>query len=112
VSDQLNLNQQYSIFEYKLDSFSKWFGFIFVWGYCCGVGGLAAHELIHKKEQIHKFAGTFTFGKFFYAHFYMAHISGHHKHVATPEDPATPKKGDGLWAFIVRSAFKGYLGAW
>jgi alkane 1-monooxygenase len=42
----------------------------------------------------------------------MAHISGHHKHVATPEDPATPKKGDGLWAFIVRSAFKGYLGAW
>ena len=36
------------------------------------------------------FMGTFTFARFFYAHFYMAHISGHHKHVATPEDPATP----------------------
>jgi hypothetical protein len=27
----------------------KWFGFIFIWGYTAGVGGLAGHELIHRK---------------------------------------------------------------
>jgi alkane 1-monooxygenase len=56
--------------------------------------------------------GTFTFGKFFYAHFFLEHVSGHHKNVATPEDPATPRKGDGLWTFIVRSGFRGYVETW
>lgn len=47
------------IFADKLDSPLKMFAFIFVWGYCFGIGGLAGHELIHRKETIHKMAGTF-----------------------------------------------------
>ena len=71
------------------DNWIKWFAFAFVWGYSCGIGALGGHELIHKKEGIHKFFGTYQFGKFFYSHFLLEHISGHHKNIATKEDPAT-----------------------
>ena len=50
---------EHPLFENKLTNPIKWFSFIFVWGYSCGIGGLAGHELIHKKEFIHKFFGTF-----------------------------------------------------
>jgi hypothetical protein len=57
VSDEIHFEN--SFFANKLTNPVKWFAFIFVWGYSCGVGGLAAHELIHKKESVHKFFGTF-----------------------------------------------------
>ncbi len=53
------VNFQSSIFENKLDNWARTFAFIFVWGYSCGIGGLAAHELIHKNSLIHKVVGTF-----------------------------------------------------
>jgi len=110
VSTEIHIDHPF--FEYKLDSYLKWFSFIFVWGYCSGVGGLAGHELIHKKEKIHKFFGTFAFSKFLYSHFFMEHISGHHKKVATPEDPATPTKGDNLYYFVTRSVILGFHETW
>jgi alkane 1-monooxygenase len=93
-------------------NFFRWAAFIYVWGYSCGVGGLAGHELIHKKESIHKFFGTLQFSKFLYGHFLMEHISGHHKSLATIEDPATPYFGESLYVFTVRSAVYGYVNTW
>lgn len=93
-------------------NFFRWAAFIYVWGYSCGVGGLAGHELIHKKESIHKFFGTLQFSKFLYGHFLMEHISGHHKSLATIEDPATPLFGESLYAFTFRSAVGGYVNTW
>jgi len=86
----------------------KWGAFIFVWGYSTGIGGLAGHELIHKKESVHKFFGTYQFSRFLYGHFLMEHISGHHKNLATKDDPATPLIGDNLYSFSVRSAYVGF----
>jgi len=57
------------------------------------INGLVGHELIHKKQAIHKFMGTFTYTKMLYSHFVYEHNAGHHKFVATPEDPATAAKG-------------------
>ena len=97
------------LFENKLNgSFLRWFAFIFVWGYSTGIGGLAGHELIHKKEVVHKFFGTCQFSKFLYGHFLIEHISGHHKKLATIDDPATPLKGDDLYTFSLRSAVHGF----
>lgn len=57
VSTTINIES--ILFENKLDNCVRWIAFIFVWGYSCGIGGLAAHELIHKNSLIHKFIGTF-----------------------------------------------------
>ena len=90
----------------------RWAAFIYVWGYSCGVGGLAGHELIHRKEWVHKFFGTVQFSKFLYGHFLMEHISGHHKNLATVDDPATSHFGENLYQFILRSAVGGYVKTW
>ena len=54
-----NFQFESSLFQNKLDNPVKLFSFVFVWGYCLGIGGLAAHELIHKKHRIHKIVGTY-----------------------------------------------------
>ncbi|WP_433119007.1 hypothetical protein [Micromonospora sp. CA-246542] len=34
-----------------------------------------------------------------YGHFHVEHTGGHHVRVATPEDPASPRLGESIWAF-------------
>ena len=48
----------------------------------------------------------------YYMHFYIEHNRGHHVLVATPEDPATAKKGENFYKFWFRSVFHGYFDAW
>ena len=38
-----------------------------------------------------------------YGHFYVEHNRGHHKRVATVEDPATSRFGESLYHFVPRS---------
>jgi len=55
-----------------------------------------AHELCHKIEGsicLEYFIGMATIAKNMYCHWPAEHNFGHHKHVATPEDPATSKRG-------------------
>lgn len=47
-----------------------------------------------------------------YSHFFIEHIRGHHKHVATPMDPATSKKNEPLYFFLPRSIFGSYRSVW
>lgn len=77
-----------------------------------GVNGLAGHELIHKRQAGHKIAGTYTFTKIFYSHFFYEHNSGHHRHVATTEDPATALKNEQFYSFALRSSIGGHLATW
>jgi len=107
VSDYYN--PEWPMFQNKMNgNVFRWFAFVFVWGYSTGIGGLAGHELIHKKEAINKFFGTYQFARILYGHFLMEHISGHHKHLATLEDPATALVGDSLYSFAIRSATTGF----
>lgn len=86
--------------------------FVFVWGYMAGVNGLAGHELIHNRKVGHKIVGTYTFSKIMYSHFFSEHNSGHHRHVATPEDPATARKDEPFWTFAIKSAIGGHVSTW
>jgi len=86
--------------------------FTFVWGYMSGVGGLAGHELIHKKTFHDKALGMFTFSKILYSHFLLEHGSGHHRNVATPNDSATARKGENFLTFAFRSASGGHINTW
>jgi alkane 1-monooxygenase len=47
-----------------------------------------------------------------YAHFRVEHVLGHHATVGTPEDPATSRKNEWVFPFIVRSVVGGFFGAW
>jgi len=77
-----------------------------------GINGLCGHELIHKRNPIHKFVGTVTYSKILYSHFALEHGGGHHRNIATPVDPATAKKGENFYTFALRSAYGGFVGSW
>ena len=41
-------------------------------------------------------------------HFTYEHIFGHHRKVATEEDPASAEKGQNAYSFFIRSYFGAY----
>lgn len=41
-------------------------------------------------------------------HFTTEHVFGHHRKVATPDDPASAEKGDNVYSFFLKSYFGAY----
>ena len=71
-----------------------------------------AHELGHKDGEGFKLAAVVLLIPSLYTHFYIEHNRGHHKNVATPEDPATAGKGEILYIFWFKSLYGSYKHAW
>lgn len=83
------------------------FGIIFSLGISAGAFGItSAHELIHRRSRVERGMGVLLLALTLYAHFRVEHVFGHHRWVATPEDTATAREGESLYAFILR-AFRG-----
>ena len=76
----------------------------------CGIN--VGHELGHKDSWSAKAAAILLLTPCLYNHFYIEHNRGHHKNVATADDPATAKKGELLYLFWLRSLAGSYLNAW
>jgi len=67
------------------------------------VGITISHELGHKVRDKHQvIAAKICSACSGYAHFNIEHNKGHHKHVATPEDPASSRMGESLYKFAIR----------
>ena len=81
-------------------------------GVVCAVEIVAGHELMHNKGRVYKILGTWVYTKFLYSHFFDEHIQGHHKHIATPEDPATAKLGETVYYFVYRSTIGSHVNTW
>jgi len=47
-----------------------------------------------------------------YGHFFVEHLQGHHKRVATEEDPATSRFGENFYEFLPRTLIGGFKSAW
>lgn len=47
-----------------------------------------------------------------YGHFYIEHNRGHHRDVATPEDPASSRMGESIYRFVLREMPGGFRHAW
>ena len=77
-----------------------------------GVGITVAHELIHRKSKFEQWLGRLLLLTTFYMHFAIEHVYGHHKHVATPDDPATARKGEHFYRFWLRTVPGQYISAW
>jgi alkane 1-monooxygenase len=73
-------------------------------GLNAGLLGLnTAHELIHRKNPMMKTAGIINLFTCLYSHFYIEHRLGHHARVGTAADPATARRGEGFYAFLLRT---------
>jgi alkane 1-monooxygenase len=77
-----------------------------------GIGIGTAHELGHKKEALDRWLSKIALAPSAYGHFFVEHNRGHHKRVATPEDPASARMGESFWAFLPRSAWSSLQSAW
>ena len=80
-----------------------------------GIGGIAinaAHELGHQRVKGEQRLSKIALAQACYGHFFVAHNRGHHVRVATPEDPASSRMGESLYAFIPRSATGSVRTAW
>jgi alkane 1-monooxygenase len=79
------------------------------------VGGIAintAHELGHKRASSEKWLSRIALAQTGYGHFFIEHNRGHHVKVATPEDPASSRLGEGFWAFLPRTVAGSLRSAW
>lgn len=76
------------------------------------IGINVGHELGHRTTQYEQFMSKFLLLSALYMHFFIEHNRGHHKHVATDEDPASARRGEVIYLFWFRSVIGGYINAW
>jgi alkane 1-monooxygenase len=81
-------------------------------GVANGVGINTAHELGHKTGGLERWLAKIALAPVAYGHFFVEHNKGHHKNVATPEDPASSRMGETFWAFLPRTVIGSLKSAW
>jgi alkane 1-monooxygenase len=88
-------------------------GRIVAMGLLCGTFGInAAHELGHRTNVFEQFLAKLLLLTSLYMHFFIEHNKGHHKHVATPNDPSTAKYKQTVYAFWIQTFVGTYVSAW
>jgi alkane 1-monooxygenase len=82
-------------------------------GVLCGIHGInVAHELGHRAKRYERGMARALLLTSLYMHFMIEHNRGHHRRVATADDPASARYGETVYAFWVRSIVFGWLSAW
>ena len=76
------------------------------------IGINVAHELGHRTTRYEQGMAKILLLTALYMHFFIEHNRGHHKNVATDEDPASARLGETLYAFWLRSVTGSYRNAW
>lgn len=90
----------------------EWFGLTWTAGILSGVSINTAHELGHKKPKLERWLALLALAPVAYGHFYIEHNKGHHRRVATPEDPASARMGESFWRFLPRTMLHSVISAW
>ena len=70
------------------------------------------HELGHKTDRLNRFMAKLALGAVGYGHFSAEHNLGHHKNVSTPEDCASGRFGENIYAFAMRELPGALRGGW
>jgi alkane 1-monooxygenase len=88
-------------------------GRVWVMGMLCGVFGInVGHELGHRVNRFEQTLAKMLLLTSQYMHFYVEHNKGHHKRVATPEDPSSARRNEWIYAFYFRTIIFSYISAW
>ncbi|MBL0145165.1 MAG: alkane 1-monooxygenase [Chitinophagaceae bacterium] len=111
---------QYAALVYFLNSFKTnellWWeklGRVFSMGLLCGTFGInVGHELGHRVNKFEQFLAKSLLLTSLYMHFFIEHNKGHHKNVATPQDPSSARYNEPVYLFYFRTIIFSYLSAW
>jgi len=77
------------------------------------IGTVPGHELTHrKKDRFDMFFGNWLLSFSWDCAFALEHVYGHHKNVGLPSDPATAKRGENIYMFMIRASVQEHLDAW
>jgi len=82
-------------------------------GYLYGIAGTnISHELAHRQwsapaQHMSRLLSAFTAD----GAFPVEHVYGHHRRVATYDDPATARRGESSWQFVWRSTIQSFRNA-
>ncbi|MDM7861083.1 alkane 1-monooxygenase [Alteromonas sp. ASW11-36] len=77
------------------------------------IGTISAHELVHRVgDKFSVTIGRWIMAMSFDANFSIEHVYGHHRYVATEQDPATAPRGRNVYTHIVISTIRGNVSAW
>ena len=76
------------------------------------IGITTAHELIHRQSKFMRSLGVILLLLCLYGHFRIEHVYGHHKNVATKEDPATARKGENFYFYFIRCVINSVISSW
>jgi len=71
-------------------------------GFSSGTAITVGHELGHKTNRLDRFSAMLANAVSGYGHFCIEHNKGHHTWVATPEDPASARMNESIYAFAAR----------
>ncbi len=71
-----------------------------------------AHELGHRQTLHETLMAKMLLTTALYTHFNIEHNRGHHRWVATDQDPSSARPGEGLYRFWLRSVWGTYVNAW
>ncbi len=82
-------------------------------GLLCGTFGInVGHELGHRKNIAEQWLAKISLGTSLYMHFFTEHNKGHHKNVATKEDPSSARLWEPVYSFYFRTIIFSYISAW
>lgn len=74
-------------------------------GFLLSTNTVVAHELIHRTRSVPSMiAGRWLLAMVGDSQFSISHVYSHHRWVGTSRDPATARRGESLYAFVLRSA--------
>lgn len=77
------------------------------------IGTNVGHELVHRiNDKWSLFIGKCLLAFSLDTSFAIEHVFGHHRYVATSEDPASAKRQSNVYAHIVKSTINGNISAW
>lgn len=77
-------------------------GFSIIIGIYSGLSINTAHEIGHKNSKRERLLSRIVLSVSGYGHFCSDHNFGHHRDVATPEDPASSRMGESIYRFMLR----------
>jgi len=100
----------YAIKEFDLSTYEI-VGITISVGVSGGFGIGCVHELIHRPSAFDLGLGIYATVLANYSHFWIEHLWGHHKRVATDQDPASSAIGDNIYTFWPRCILKSFTDA-
>jgi alkane 1-monooxygenase len=87
-------------------------GLAAVAGMTSGLGINTGHELGHKQSRLERTLAKLVLAVPAYGHFGIEHNLGHHRDVATPEDPASSRMGESIYRCALREIPGAFRRAW